>query len=122
MGPRTERGIARDPRGGDSAGFSIPGGLFGGVAAADPVSMSQDLRARNARRQIYLRALYQRVDSSVADFVDGLELGQSMGMDRAETQRVLAYLAEKGLIKVDNFQAGVVRLTASGVDHVEVDG
>ena len=83
--------------------------------------MNQDLRARNASRQRYLRALYDRVDSSVADFVDGYELGDALGLDRAETQRVLGYLAEKGQVKVDDFQSGVVRLTAAGVDSVEVE-
>jgi hypothetical protein len=45
-----------------------------------------------------------------------------MGLDRAEVQRVLGYLAEKGLVKVDDFHTGVVRLTAAGVDWVEVEG
>jgi len=84
--------------------------------------MTADLRARNARRQLYLQALYDRVDSSVTDFVDGYELGEALSMDRSETGRVLAYLEEKGLLKVDDFHTGVVRLTAAGVDSVEVGG
>jgi hypothetical protein len=81
--------------------------------------MSYDLRARNRRRLEYLRALYDLVDSSVTDFVEGFELGLSLEMDLSETRRVLGYLSEKGLVKVDDFRSGVIRLTAAGVDFVE---
>jgi hypothetical protein len=84
--------------------------------------MSGDLRARNQRRLAFLRALYELVDSSVTDFVEGFDLGRSLDLDLSETRRVLAYLSEKGLVKVDDFQNGVIRLTAAGVDFVEQAG
>ena len=81
--------------------------------------MSDDkLAARRERRGVLLRALYDQVDSSVSAFVDGFELGETLGLDRAETTRILEYLAEKGLIKVDDYTTGQIRLTAAGVDYV----
>jgi hypothetical protein len=81
--------------------------------------MREDLRARQERRQAFLRALYVRADSSVSTFVEGFELAAGLGADRAEAVRILEYLAEKGLVKVDDYGTGLVRLTAAGVDAVE---
>jgi hypothetical protein len=77
------------------------------------------IRARRARRQQFLRMLYEEIDGSVNDFVDGLELGARVAADEDEARRLIAYLEEKGLIKVDDHKAGIIRLTADGVDAVE---
>ncbi len=82
--------------------------------------MNDELRARNELRHALLRALYDRVNSSVTEFVSAFEVGSGMGLDRAESRRVVEYLAEKGLLKVDDYQSGMVRLTAEGVDRVEL--
>jgi hypothetical protein len=79
----------------------------------DPIS-----RRRQLRRD-FLEQLYTRVDGSVSEFVSGLEIGAALGADDAETLRVIAYLEEKQLVKVDDHRAGIIRITAHGVDEVE---
>jgi hypothetical protein len=81
--------------------------------------MSDQLRERQGRRIAFLRELYDMVDSSVTAFVSGFEVGERVGADRAEALRIIEYHAEKGLMKVDDYATGLVRLTASGVDAVE---
>jgi RIO-like serine/threonine protein kinase len=84
--------------------------------------MSDELRARHARRMAFLRALYDRVDSSVSEFVSAFEIAEASAIERAECTRVVEYLAEKGLILVDDHRAGTIRLTAEGVDRIELAG
>lgn len=82
--------------------------------------MIDDLRIRNQRRMALLKALYERVDSSVTEFVSAYDIAGSLGLERDESRRAVEYLAEKGFIKVDDYQSGMVRLTAAGVDRVEL--
>jgi RIO-like serine/threonine protein kinase len=84
--------------------------------------MEQNLEARHARRLALLRALYDRVDSSVSEFVGVFEIGETLGIDRSESLRILEYLEEKGLVKIDDHATGTARLTAAGVDRVELPG
>jgi SH3-like domain-containing protein len=84
--------------------------------------MTEELQARNAQRQAFLRSLYERVDSSVTEFVSAFEIGEAMGLSRAESSRIVAYLEEKALLKVDDHASGMCRLTADGVDRVELAG
>jgi DNA-binding IclR family transcriptional regulator len=92
-----------------------------------PVQMSQNANRgpvpnRRELRRDFLRRLYQRVDSSVSEFVTAAEIGASLGIDEAETRRIFEYLEEKGFVRVDDHRAGVLRLTAAGVDEVEGAG
>jgi predicted ArsR family transcriptional regulator len=77
------------------------------------------IRERQKRRQAFMRRLYETVDGSVSEFVQGFELAAELGADGEEARRILAYLEEKGLIKVDDHRNGVIRITAAGVDEVE---
>lgn len=77
------------------------------------------IRIRRERRQQFLAELYEENDGSVSEFVDGLEIAARLGADVEEGRRIIAYFEEKGLIKVDDHKAGIVRLTADGVDVVE---
>ncbi|MGQ0560795.1 MAG: hypothetical protein ACT443_02860 [Gemmatimonadota bacterium] len=81
--------------------------------------MDERIRARRERRQQFLRLLYDEVDGSVSEFVDGLDIGSRLGADAAEARRIIEYLEEKGLLKVDDHKSGIVRITAAGVDAVE---
>jgi hypothetical protein len=78
------------------------------------------IRARRERRGAFLQALYDEVDGSVTDFVDGLQIGAGVGADADEARRMMTYFEEKGLLKVDDHKTGVVRITAAGVDVVEL--
>jgi hypothetical protein len=81
--------------------------------------MSNPIQRRREHRRQLLRRLYAAVDGSVSDFVDAYELGASLGVDEVETRRIFEYLEEKGWIMVDDHRAGVVRITAIGIDEVE---
>jgi predicted transcriptional regulator len=77
------------------------------------------IEERQKRRSEFMRCLYQTVDGSVSEFVQGFDLASELGADAEEARRILAYLEEKGLIKVDDHRNGVIRITAAGVDAVE---
>lgn len=79
------------------------------------------LKERRERRQAFLRKLYDDVDGSVVEFVDGFAIAAHLGADPAEAKRIITYFEEKALLKVDDHKAGIVRLTAAGVDAVEED-
>jgi DNA-binding MarR family transcriptional regulator len=59
------------------------------------------------------------VDASVSEFVNGYDLAEHLGIDRAETAKLFSYFEEKGFIKVDDHREGTLRITAAGIDHVE---
>ena len=79
------------------------------------------IKTRRERRREFLRTLYEEIDGSVNEFVDGLEIGMRLGADEAEARRIIAYFEEKGLLKVDDHKTGIIRLTADGVDAVETE-
>jgi hypothetical protein len=83
--------------------------------------MSEDIRRRRELRREFIRRLYERVDGSVSEFVSAWELGSDMRMEDAETLKICEYFEEKGLVMVDDHRAGIVRITAAGVDAVEAD-
>lgn len=77
------------------------------------------IKERRARRERFLRTLYEQVDGNVNEFVDGIDIGSRVNADEAETRRIIAYFEEKQLIVVDDHKAGIIRITAGGVDEVE---
>ena len=77
------------------------------------------IRRRRQHRQDLLLRLYEAVDGNVSEFVQGFDLAAELGADAEEGRRIIAYLEEKGLIKVDDHRNGVIRITAAGVDEVE---
>jgi hypothetical protein len=102
--------------------LALPAGLLFSFARLHFCGMDkQKIRERRERRQQFLRTLYEEVDGSVNEFVDGLELASGLGADVAEGRRIIAYLEEKGLLKVDDHKAGIIRITADGVDAVETE-
>ncbi len=81
--------------------------------------MNEEVRARRARRAEFLVRLYTHAGSDVRVFVDALEIGEALGAGPDEMRRILAYHEELGHIRVDDYRAGLVRLTAGGVDRAE---
>ena len=79
-----------------------------------------DFRKRREARSILLRGIYDTADGSVTEFVAAWDLAVAQGVDPAEAARIVAYLEEKGYLLVDDHRAGVVRITANGVDAVEL--
>ncbi len=81
--------------------------------------MGEGFAERRRRRIDLLEALYRATDGDVSEFVAAPELAQPLGIDAAELGRILGYLEEKRWIVVDDHKAGIVRITADGVDRVE---
>lgn len=81
--------------------------------------MSESIQKRRERRREFLRQLYVRVDGSVSEFVNAYELGAELAIEEPEVRKIFEYLEEKQLVLVDDHRAGIVRLTAAGVDEVE---
>lgn len=79
----------------------------------------EQLKARRERRRAFIESLYELVDGDINEFVPGFEIAQRVGADDNEARRIMAYFEEKGLILVDDHKAGIIRLTADGVDYVE---
>lgn len=80
---------------------------------------AETIKLRRQRRTDFMRRLYDVVDGSVSEFVSGFDLASELGAEAEEARRIMAYLEEKGLIKVDDHRNGIVRITAAGVDDVE---
>ncbi|MEO5510187.1 MAG: hypothetical protein ABIV28_05130 [Longimicrobiales bacterium] len=82
--------------------------------------MNEDMRLRRDRRSVLLRSVYETADASVTEFVSAYDLASSQDVPAAEARKIIAYLEEKGYLLVDDHRAGVVRITASGIDAVEM--
>jgi Mn-dependent DtxR family transcriptional regulator len=78
------------------------------------------MRMRRERRSELLHRIYKASDASVTEFVSAHDLTTSMEITPEETRKILAYLEEKGYVLVDDHRAGVVRITAEGIDAVEL--
>ena len=81
--------------------------------------MSESIRKRREHRQRFLRLLYDEADGSVSEFVSAYDIGAVLGIDDVESRKIFEYLEEKGFVMVDDHRAGIVRITAAGVDEVE---
>jgi Mn-dependent DtxR family transcriptional regulator len=77
------------------------------------------MKHRREHRREFLRRLYEQVDGGVSEFVAAHEIGAALGIDDGETRKIFEYLEEKGYVRVDDHRAGIIRLTAAGVDEVE---
>ena len=82
--------------------------------------MSDDMRIRRQRRSELLKAIYKASDASVTEFVSAHDLTEQLEIDAEESRKIIAYLEEKGYLLVDDHRAGVVRITAEGIDAVEL--
>ena len=82
--------------------------------------MNDEFQKRREARTTLLHAIYDTADGSVTEFVSAWELAAAQGVQPAEASRIVAYLEEKGYLLVDDHRAGVVRITAHGVDAVEL--
>jgi hypothetical protein len=83
--------------------------------------MTDSIQIRRAQRREFLKQLYLRVDGSVSEFVAAYDLAAGLGIDEPEARKILEYFEEKAFVMVDDYRAGIVRITAAGVDAVESD-
>ncbi len=82
--------------------------------------MPADFSERRRRRHAFLEALYARTDGHVAEFASAPELAAELGLEAGELERIIAYLEERQWVVVDDHRTGTIRITADGVDRVEL--
>ncbi len=82
--------------------------------------MNDEMRTRRDRRGALLKSIYDAADASVTEFVSAYDLAAAQGVEQEEARKAIAYLEEKGFLMVDDHRAGVVRITAGGIDAVEL--
>jgi hypothetical protein len=104
----------------DTSGASGHGHDSHGSSSAGPGGATLNLAAMRRRwRRDFLARLYDRVDGSISEFVNGYELGSGLGLEESEAGKIFEYLEEKGWVMVDDHRAGTIRMTALGIDEVE---
>lgn len=81
--------------------------------------MRDEIVRRQAQRRAFMRRLYARTEANVNEFVHAAELTDGLDITPAEIPAMISYLEEKEWIMVDDHRAGVLRITALGIDHVE---
>jgi hypothetical protein len=79
-----------------------------------------DIARRKHQRTEFIKRLYTMVDAGVAEFVSAFDIGTETGIPDAEIGRLLGYFEEKGFIKIDDHKLGIIRITAEGIDYVEL--
>jgi len=77
---------------------------------------------RRQRRAEFMTRLYEKVDASVSQFVSAFDIASEMEMPAAEALRTIEYLEEKQYIHIDDHKQGIIRITAAGIDQVEMGG
>lgn len=83
----------------------------------------QDEMARRRRwRADFMLRLYELAGGGVSEYLPAYDITDPMGIDRNEARKILEYLEEKGWVRVDDYRAGTLRLTADGIDRVETSG
>lgn len=83
------------------------------------MQLNPKIQDRRRLRTAFIVRLYEIVDASVSEFVNAFDIAASIGMEETEARRVIEYFEEKGYLKVDDHRSGIVRITATGIDHVE---
>jgi hypothetical protein len=82
--------------------------------------MSDEMRARRERRSTLLRSIYDAADGSVTEFIQAYDLADAQHTAPEEARKIVSYLEEKGYLLVDDHRAGIVRISAEGIDAVEL--
>jgi hypothetical protein len=77
-----------------------------------------DVKEKNKKRLIFLRKLYEFVQADRFKPVYGHQIGDQLGFDENETQRIVQYLEGEGLINYIG-NVGEFILTHKGVKKVE---
>ncbi len=82
--------------------------------------MSRRLDAMRSREDQFIRALYSVTKGDTRVCGDVRTIARKLGYDRTTCTSIVAHMRRKGVIEQHNTLRQLVRLTASGVDFVEV--
>ncbi|MDD1721429.1 MAG: hypothetical protein LUP95_05525 [Euryarchaeota archaeon] len=82
--------------------------------------MSRRLDAMRSREDQFIHALYSVTKGDTRVCGDVRTIARRLGYDRRTCVSIVAHMRRKGIIEQHNSLRHLVRLTASGVDFVEV--
>jgi TIR domain len=71
-------------------------------------------------RQQFLRLLYKASGGSTTDAIQMREIGAELGLDEEETERIVQWLVDRGLVRWFSF-GGNISITPAGVDAAEAE-
>jgi DNA-binding MarR family transcriptional regulator len=69
-------------------------------------------------RNLYLIKLYDKTGGNRWEFPNMNEVGESLSLDKSVTAKIVDYLDQKGLIKIETL-SGDISITSEGIDVVE---
>lgn len=81
--------------------------------------MSDAVRARRENRRRFLDYLYRCSEEEDTEYRDGYEVADELGISRQDAERIVRYLEDHGFVTKTGRTGLVLRITASGIDHVE---
>lgn len=81
--------------------------------------MSDAVRARRENRRRFLDYLYRCSEEEDTEYRDGYEVADELGITRQDAERIVRYLEDHGFVTKTGRTGLVLRITASGIDHVE---
>lgn len=96
--------------------------MIGDDPAPVPEAADEAIRRRRAARTAFLKRLYTASEGDVGAFQDAREIGDQVGVPVAEAERIVRYFEDRGFLRQSGGGGLIVRLTAAGVDHVELGG
>ncbi|MGZ4902510.1 MAG: hypothetical protein ACXVI3_03650 [Halobacteriota archaeon] len=82
--------------------------------------MSRRLDAMRSKEDQFIHALYSVTKGDTRVCGDVRTIARKLGYDRQTCTSIIAHMRKKGIIEQHNTLQHLVRLTASGVDFVEV--
>lgn len=82
--------------------------------------MREEIRARREARRRFLEVLYRCSEEEATEYVDGYEVGEEIGASRQDAERIVRYLEDHAFVTKTGRTGLVVRITARGIDHVEM--
>jgi CTP-dependent riboflavin kinase len=81
--------------------------------------VSDAVRARRENRRRFLDYLYRCSEEEDTEYRDGYEVAEELGISRQDAERIVRYLEDHGFVTKTGRTGLVLRITASGIDHVE---
>jgi CTP-dependent riboflavin kinase len=85
------------------------------------VTVRDEIRARREARRRFLEVLYRNSEEGATEYVDGYDVGDEIGAARQDAERIVRYLEDHGFVTKTGRSGLVVRITARGIDHVEME-
>ena len=81
-------------------------------------SFPMDIEERTRLRFQFLKTVYELTDGNPYSYVDMWEIGENQGLNRADTQDIVTWLSNEGLLG-DGSIGGGINIAHKGVQEIE---